>query len=229
MRAGRVIVPILALVLLIQMRRRLLGRELIGVSTCFITHAALVMGLLYHWGYVDKRHTLVLVALLLPFAAMFLAQVRELARANARRWLWPTTLVICLAPLAGYSLRIPNGETGFLRRGAAWLTANRSDVHTKLLSGGSSQRRIAFYADMRWKYWLEDPQDFERIHGEMLYQRPDYFALEVGPGFERRRNDELIKRLEHDPEIGPVMREVYIEPAPRDGRLLMYELSWPGS
>ena len=228
-RAGRVVVPLLALAPLIHLRKRLLGRELIGVSTSFAIHALLAMALLYRWKYLAPRHTLVLVAVLLPLAAMLLSHVRELTRANRQRWLWPVVVAVCLLPLCAYSLRIPNGETAFLRRTASWLTSNRQDLRAKLLTGGSSQRRIAFYANMRWKYWLEDPGDLERIRGEMLYSRPDYFAIETGRGFERERNAELLEQLRREPRLGPVMQEVHAEPAARGGRLLLYELRWPGN
>jgi hypothetical protein len=228
-RAGRVVVPLLALAPLIHLRKRLFGRELAGISTAFVLHALLTVALLYRWQYIAPRHTLVLVALMLPFAAMLLSRAKELADASQRRWPWPVALTICFLPLCLYSLRIPNGETAFLRRAATWLTANRPDVHTKLLAGGSSQRRIAFYANMRWKYWLEDPEDFERVRGEMLYWRPDYFAIETGSGFERERNDDLLEQLLSDPQLGPVMLEIHTEPAPKDGRLLLYELHWPST
>jgi hypothetical protein len=225
-RAGRVVIPLLALVPLAMLRRRLLAPPLIGLTTCFIAHTGLLALLLHRWGYLNQRHTLVLVGLMLPFAAIALAGLHARLPAARRRWVWPVVLVLCGAPLATYALRVPEGDQGHLRAAADWLLEHDANIASKTIAGGASQKRVAFYTDAAWKYWLEDPADFVRIQSEIVYWQPAYFVIETGRGFERRGHIELIEKLMADPTIGPVMTEVFRCAAPR-GTLHLYHLAWP--
>jgi hypothetical protein len=226
-RSGRVVVPLLAILPLVQLRRRWLDPPLVGINTCFAGHFALDGILLSEWGYLDPRHTLVLVALLVPFAAMFAARLQVLMFAARRGRAWIIAVCVALLPLLAYALRPMNAEAAESERTAEWLRQYDPEVRGKLLTGGSSEKRIAFYAEMRWNYWLQDPGEYAVIRGEFLAQRPDYLALETGGGFERSGHARLIERLRADLEIGPRMRPILERDAFNGGRLHVFEFNWP--
>ena len=63
-RGGRVVVPLLALGSLVAWRRRLLVSPLLAYTTASAVHFSLTVMLLNRHGYLDPRHTLVVVLLL---------------------------------------------------------------------------------------------------------------------------------------------------------------------
>jgi hypothetical protein len=230
LRAGRVIVVLLAVLPLVNLRRRLLGPELIGLSTCAAGHFALTLILLSHYGYLDPRHTLVIVMLLVPLAALFLGRVLHLLRQRGQTWLSVLVLTACVLPLAAYAARVPNRQDRFLADATRWLTGHDPDLSSKRLVGGSSTRRIAFYADMRWEQWFEDPNDAATLRAQLLSGGPGYFAIEVDPagsrdrGSERSGNRALVEHLLGDAEIAAHMRLVHTETGPDGSQLQLFEL-----
>jgi len=229
LRAGRVIVVLLAVLPLINLRRRLLGPELIGVSTCAAGHFALTLILLSHYGYLDPRHTLVIVMLLMPPAALFLGRVLHLLRQRGQTWLSVLVLTACVLPLAAYAARVPNRQDRFLADATHWLTAHDPNLQSKRLVGGSSTRRIAFYADMRWDQWFEDPNDVRSLRAQLLGGGPGYFAVEVDPAgsgrkdSERAGSREMVEHLLADAEIAAHMRLVHTETGPNGSELQLFE------
>lgn len=240
LRAGRVVVPLLGaagVALAWRHRRR---PESVGLATCFVLHAGLLCLLLHRWRYLAPRHTLVLVALLLPFAGLALARGWALAGdwltaphgrtpagksgtlLNRAALLRVGGLALAAAPLIAYALRVPNGGEASLRRAANWLIENDRTAREKLLTGDNSAKRIAFYADMGWDGWLEDPGDWPRIRDTTLTRKPDYFALDSGHDGEAA----LIDRLLDDAEIGPRMAAVFQVDSGRGGRLQLFALTW---
>jgi hypothetical protein len=194
-RAGRVVVPLLALLPLLNLRRRWLHPDLVGLTTCFAGHLCLTLLLLARHDYLQQRHMLVNVALLTPFAGMFLARLVELALSRHRRVLAGVVVGGLLLPLMLYSLRIPNSQDAYYRDAITWLRAQQPDLSDQTLLGGSSSRRIAFYTGMPWSAWAEEPDAYDNVVYRIRQIAPGYFALETGPGDERAGNQLLLERL----------------------------------
>lgn len=215
LRAGRVAIPVLALLLLYGLRKRLLTPALAGWTVCLIGHLGLALVLLGHYGYLDPRHMLVPVLLLMPMAALLLS--RELGRLTAGRHVaWAGALLAaCFLPSAAYALRVPNEQDAFLAAAAQWLTTTDPQVTAKRLLSGSSPQRIAFYAGMRWESWAEKPDEYAVLARQIRAGGPGYFALEVGPGFERTGNRAVLDQLQHDEQLTPYLGAVHVRPGPK--------------
>ncbi len=230
-RAGRIVVPLLALPVLLQLRRRLLQPPLAGLMTCVAAHVALTLILLERFGYLQPRHMLVPTALLVPLAGMLLARVHFVLRTGGRPWLARLIVVAALLPLATYALRVPNAWDAYLRRAADRLIAEDSARRGKRMLCGASPRRVAFYADLEWQPWFEDPQAYDILCRKLRTGGAGYFAIEVAPDgardehFELAGNHDLITKLMADPAIAPHMKLVHSEPAPNGGALQIYSLS----
>jgi hypothetical protein len=214
LRAGRVVIPLLAILPLANLRHRLLGPVLSGLTLCLAGHFGLVMVLLEHEGYLSPRHMLVVVMLLAPLAAMLLARMLNLLLQVGHPGLGAALVTAFLLPLAAYGLRVPNAKDRFLVDAAHWLIARERDLASQRLLSGSSPRRIAFYADMRWEFWPEQPDAYSALSKQIRGGGRGYFALEVGPGFEREGNRELLDRLRTDAELAPYLGQVHLHPGP---------------
>lgn len=237
-RAGRVVVPLLGLAGAALLWRRRKPPVLAGTLACFGLHAALLCLLLHRWNYLAPRHTLVLVALLLPFAGVALARGWRLAgeappradlgpQPGGRRGALPAmlrsgALVLLAAPLAAYATRVPNGGDAHLRAAADWLIANDPRVRGKFLTGENSEKRVAFYAEMAWDTWLDDPRDVSRIRATTLARKPDYFALDT----RREGESALMQALQADPELGPRMKLAFQTGSSRGGQFRIFALRW---
>ncbi len=223
LHAGRYALPIAAIVTVWVWRRRLAQAALAGPLIAFALHAGLLFYLLHKHGYLEPRHTLPLLAPLTACAAVGIGALPPGRRGAA--------LLVCCAPLAFYSLRVPNGDQGYLREAAAWLSRHDPHIGDKLITGGNTHMRVAFYADAQWRYFLEEPEDFPRIRHELLTARPDYFLLETGDEahYERRGNARLLDRLREEPELGPRLREIGTMPIIDAWRPLARRSAPPGS
>jgi hypothetical protein len=193
LRAGRVVVPLLALLPLIDLRQRWLDPRLVLVLACIGGHTAMVTLLLDRYGYLATRHLLVVVALLMPLAAMFVARLAEIAVVRRSWVLGVATAAVALGPLLAYAFRVPNGHERYLRDAARWLAENAATG--EVVVSGSSGRRIAFYAGVDWRQWGETPEDVAGAVALLRASGRGYFALESGAGFERRGNDALLAAL----------------------------------
>ncbi len=224
-RAGRVVIPLLALFPLLTLRRRLLSPILVGWTCCLAGHFSLTLGLLAHNRYLDPRHMLVPTLLLLPLAAMLLARAMSLLLELRKRWGAGLLATVCGLPLVWYSLRVPNAREGFLADAAHWLTTHDPQVAARRLLCGSGPKRIAFYADMRWDHWAERPEDYPVLCSRIRTGGPGYLALEVGPGFEHAGNRELVDRLRADAQLKPYLGAFHLRPGPDPGtELYLIEL-----
>jgi hypothetical protein len=225
LRAGRVVIPLLAVLPLVNLRRRLLSPVLSGLTLCLVGHFSLVMVLLEQEGYLAPRHMLVVVMLLVPLAAMLLARMLNLLLQVGHPGLGGALVAVFMLPLAAYGLRVPNVKDRFLVDAAHWLTSRDPDIASQRLLSGSSPRRIAFYADMRWEFWPEQPEAYSALSNQIRGGGRGYFALEVGPGFEREGNRELLSKLRTDAELAPYLGQVHVRPGPDEGtRLHLIEL-----
>jgi hypothetical protein len=213
-RAGRVLIPLLAIPAVWSLRRQLTGLVLAGWTTCLAGHFALTLILLGRYDYLDPRHMLVPVALLTPLAAMFLTRGLTLLLEVRRFGLAAVIAAICFLPPAAYALRVPNGPDRYLADAARWLVARDPEVAAKRLLAGSSPQRLAFYADMHWESWAEKPEEYAVLARQVRSGRPGYLALETGPGFERQGNRELMEKLLHDEQVAAYLGPVEVRPGP---------------
>lgn len=232
-RAGRVVVPLLAIPALWSLRRRVLEEPLAGPLMCAAIHFTLTAVLVSRHGYLNPRHTLVVVALLIPPAAGTIAEAIERARPRGRVALRAATalVVALLLPLAYYARRVPNGIDGYIAAAARQLHEIDPSASERVLMGGASERRIAFYADMRFAPWPEDEPDhqrrFEQLRRHLLLGQPEYFAIAVGGGREIHGNRELLERILRDAELGPRLKELFSISAPRDRLLRVFAILPP--
>ena len=214
LRAGRVLIPLLAVPPLVNLRKRLLDPVLCGLTTCAAGHFALTLILLERYHYLSTRHMLPVVMLLTPLSALLLARGLRLLLDVGRRWTAGLLLAACLLPSAWYALRVPNAQDRFLVDAAHWLATRDPQVATQRLLCGSSARRIAFYAGLRWEPWAEQPESYAALSKQIRDGGPGYFAIEAGPGFERDGNRELVEKLLHDTRLAPYIGPVHVRPGP---------------
>ncbi len=204
LRAGRVGVIVAAVGALWLLRRRLRDPALTGLTAAMLLHFSLLVLLSTRWGYLDARHTLPIVALLTPLAALALAWLSSEGR--RRPWLraslfFPAAVAACILPLAFYSLRVPNEHEAVLRDAVIAIRTDDPAAAGKRLLGESSASRIAFYTEMEWIPLYHDPQRPAHLAELVREHRPDYLALETGPGFEREGNLAALTALRDDPDI----------------------------
>jgi hypothetical protein len=234
-RAGRVIVPLLALPLLVNLRRRFRRSPLLGIGVCMLTHFSLTVLLAQRHGYLDPRHTLAVVMLVLPFAGILLAGLFDGLWRRARPVLAYAAVALSLLPLVVYALRVPNGADAFLTQAAHWLRQYDPQAASKLLIGGKSERRLAFYAGMRIQHWPENEPGLDRRYARLRAHllesqpRPDYFAMETGPGEERAGNDQLLEMLQAEERVTAHAAEVHVERTRRGDALHIWRFTWEPS
>jgi hypothetical protein len=227
-RAGRLLIPLLALPALWSLRKQLTGTVLAGWTTCLAGHLGLTLVLLSRYGYLDPRHMLVPIALLTPLAAMFLARGLSLLLDLRSFGLAGAIAGVCFLPPAVYALRVPNGPDRYLADAARWLVAHDPAVASKRLLAGSSPQRLAFYADMRWEPWAEKPEEYAALVRQIRNGGPGYLALEIGPGYERQGNRELAEKLLHDGHLAAYLGPVEVRPGPGpESELRLIELRSP--
>jgi len=228
LRAGRVVVPLLAVPGLLKWRHKLLRTPFSGLSVCLTGHILLTLLLLGKEQYLAPRHLLVVVMLLTPFSALVLARLVALARAGR----WPraavgAVFVALLAPLVAYSLRLPNAGDRYLPDVAGYLLQCDPALPGKTVMSGSSLRRVAFYAGARWIPWYEIPEQAEQLARSIVRLRPDYFLIETGPGFEREGNDGVVEILDKHRNIAGSLRGRQTIEVPRGARLHVFQFAWP--
>ncbi|GMU81791.1 MAG: hypothetical protein AMXMBFR47_16620 [Planctomycetota bacterium] len=220
-RAGRVVVVLLALIALAAWRRKLLGTTLVGIGVVATVHFGLCVVLLLRHGYLDQRHTLAVVLLLIPAAAATLDWLIAASRVRGRAAWGGVAAVGLLSPLAVYSLRVPHHDEGYLREAAAEIVAEAEHEHEPvwvtgrapgLVLGGSSIRRVAFYADATYAGYFENAatldERFADLRWRLVADPPvaDWFAIEAAAvcedvSNELEANRALLDRLFADAEV----------------------------
>ncbi len=225
-RAGRVVVPLLAAFPLVALRRQVLRPPLVGLIGCMVGHLTLTLILLHQHSYLAPRHLLVVVMLLLPFAAIALTWP---FRAAARPWQRVAAIglvVVALLPLAAYSLRLPNAADDYLPEVALELARQDPEISAKRIMSGSSPRRVVFYAGAAWLPWYEAPEYLDALRRHILTERPDYFLFETGTGYERAGNEAVLTLLESDPDLAGRSRRVLVRDVPGPARLHAFAFDW---
>lgn len=225
LRAGRVVMPLLALIGLWSLRRELGA----GAPSLLLLTAAgqFMLGALLVWrhGYLDPRHLITVVTLLIPFAAVapfaaFPTRPREQSAQHAARDAKLGLLVRTIMHLSvmavfiAYLSRIPNMKDAHLRDAANWLRLQETARPEALLLGGSSERRIAFYAEMRFQPWpenLHDDADRTRAFLDHVgHFRPRVAAFEIANDAsqaELRGNAVLLDALRRAPDLSQFVIE----------------------
>ncbi|HMQ14454.1 MAG TPA: hypothetical protein PKC49_00625 [Phycisphaerae bacterium] len=228
LRAGRVVLPALGLAALLMLRRRWTDEPLSVAVGCLLVHFALIALLVKRHGYLDPRHTLVIVALLTPLAALSLSAAPEWARGDRqRRWTIRGLMLLTVAPLVLYALRVPNGADVHVPRAVTWLRNADGALHGRTLLGGKSERRIAFYAGMRYIEWSEGQPTAEAkadaLRDLLRAFEPDYLAIETGSADELSDNERVLRALREDDHLGRRLQEAARFRAGRkqDGELLL--------
>ena len=226
-RAGRVVLPLLGLIGLWRLRKFLLGPVLVGPLTCAGIHFSLLMVLQSAYHYLAPRHTLVLIALLTPAAALVLIEIMQ--RLSVNRAAQAGVLLVLAWPLVWYNLRLPNGADAYIRDLGRYLGMEYiPNITQQRLMSGSGLQRVAFYTGATPVHWHENDQlTGERIATQMLGERADYFLIETGPGFERAGNAERIAQLQQAPALADRLTLVAeFEPTP-GVELHVFRLAWP--
>ncbi len=232
-RAARVVLLLAAIPALWVVRKKLVSPVLIGLLAAALLHFTLTVILLHRHGYLSPRHTLVVVILALPWAAL---TVEHLWRVGLRsnRLCGILLFSAILGVLAGYAARVPNQNDAHLLKAAAWVQSLPQKQPDWVLVGGDSLKRVAFYADIKIRDWHEEAPSTEKRAASILARLrderppPRYLGIETDlsaePGDEPYGNDLLLKSLRQNPEIGPRLRPVFATPRQTGGGLVIYEL-----
>ena len=223
-RAGRVVIPLLAIAPLWSLRRRWLSPALAGLLAAAAGHFALTLLLLWKYDYQAPRHLLPVVGVLSVFAAMLLARLHGLYRERGIRGGHLLLGIVVYAPLLLIALRVPNGADGYWVTAANALRRQDSHIADRTILSGSSARRLVYYAGAKWAYWPEEPEQVAALWRLMRVGAADYFALEVGSGFETRGNAELRTRIETDPPAGLMFAPVVAERVAAERELAVYRV-----
>jgi hypothetical protein len=226
LRAGRVIVPVLAFGALVRSASRWRSPALFVPLCAAAIHGALANVLLVRHGYLAPRHMLVIVLVLIPWAGLALTWVIGRCQTNKLSWVaWLVSGAIWL-PLAGYATRVPNGADHDVASVGRWLASSPPAHSSDVLLGGASERRIAFYGGVQWHGWPENEADpgqrYDGLCSHLLGVAPTYFAITTGGGTEVRENGDLLDALLVDPLIGPRLRELHVEPGDPDGAVYLF-------
>jgi len=139
-----------------------------------------------------------------------------------------------VVPLGFYALRPPNADARCMVAVADSLTKQDPNVHNKRLVGGSSAKRIAFYADMRWEQWYEQPEYYAALCKQLLAGGSGYFAIMLEPSSEAAKpteatgNRALLEELLSDPRMKGVLKPVQMQPGAKKSELHVLELTADG-
>lgn len=228
-RAGRVVVPLLALVSIVRLGRRWRDWPLFVAFEGIAIMLALATVLLERYGYLTPRHLLIAVLLLIPLAAIGVCVLKCKAGWRWSDWRLVALVVGVCGPLAVYSLRVPNGADRDVAAAGWWLARQPTTVPGQLLLGGASERRIAFYGGVRWQGWPENAKGdarWQALREHLFDYRPAYLAITVGSGDELAGNAALVEALRADAALSQRLKLVHAEPGDPDGQVLVFRLDW---
>lgn len=187
-RAGRVVYVLLALVGLAVWRPRGWRGRILGAAIGM--HILILTALSMSYGYLDRRHALVLAALSLPLAA---AGIWWLAwtfagRVPARRAWRSRAIVMIIAASAActapWLLRPINAGEEHVRASADWLRANTPPG--ALVAGDRRMHRVALHADRQFEDWQVFKQN----------KRAAYFVVNEAHIDDSGRNPQSFHRLD---------------------------------
>jgi hypothetical protein len=217
-RAGRVVYILLAILGLVVARPRGVDGRILGAAIG--VHLVLLHALEYRYGYLDRRHALILATLSLPLAAegiWWLASrisVRAARTHPAARSVAIVAIVaLCVLGTGPWLLRPINPGEEHIVASARWLA--RHTEPDALVVTDSRLRRVALYADRpfaEWPWW----QGSVRRLAEFLEDKPaGYFLVDVRHITSNERNPAFFEQLEA--ELSRRLELVHREPAPPHG------------
>lgn len=227
-RAGRVVVPALGFVALLALRRKLPDPALAIPLACAVAHLSLATLLVARHGYLDPRHTLLVVELLIAPAAITLTAAADRLRRMHLPWVVACMGAAALVPLAYYATRIPGAKEAHLRTSALRILIDDPGAFRRPLLGESSHSRIAFYAGMRFVRWPEDigegEQRYAILRDAIRGFRPRYVTIETGEGEALAGNEDLLQRFVGDAEFAN-RRLAFVQQADDGGgRVFVYRM-----
>jgi len=218
-RAGRVVYILLALLGLVVARPTGVGARTLALALG--VHLLLLHALEQRYGYLDRRHALILATLSLPVAAAgvwwlsgVVAQRLRAPAPAARRNVVIGVLGVTALATTPWLFRPINAGDEHLRACARWLRE-----HTEpgtLIVTDSRLRRLAVYADRpfaEWPWW----QGGVRHLAAFLEGRPDCcFVVDVRHITSAGRNPAFFEQLAA--QFGPRLELRHSAPAPPNAR-----------
>lgn len=227
-RAGKVFIVLWGLPIVVLIWRLGRGGPTLGPVIAGGAHFALTVLLQYRHGYLEPRHTIVVVLLLTPSAAIGMLLVAEWARKRWGGFGRAAIIGMTLLPLWYYGQRVPNGADGFLREAADWIRVHEPDARGKVLLTGSTERRLAFYADMQHQMWPEwEPTHAARAAGLFKALRTtnaEFFAITTGAHAPRTQHAALRAMVEADAAVAARLTPLADFAAPNHGRIYVYRI-----
>ncbi len=219
LRAGRVVYILLAILGVVVARPRGVGGRILGAAIG--VHLALLHVLEYRYGYLDRRHALILATLSLPLAAeaiWWLANRISVrtggASTAARSGAVIAIVALCVLGTGVWLLRPINPGEEHVVGSARWL--QRHTEPDALIVTDSRLRRVALYADRpfaQWPYWQGGVDHL----AEFLADKPAcYFLVDVEYITSSERNPAFFEQLEE--EFGRRLELMHYERAPSRAR-----------
>lgn len=216
LRAGRVVYILLAIVGVIVARPRGVGGRMLVLAIGM--HVLLLHALETRYGYLDRRHALILAALSLPLAAEGVwwianqiseraAKMRDAARTRAVIGI----LASCVLATGYWLLRPINAEDRYVAAAARWLSEN-TQPGDRIVTD-DRLHRAALCANrefVRWPWWSGGVRDLDRFLAD---QPPCYFAVDSLHITQRNAGffDEMEQRLGDRMELVDVEKTVGAE------------------
>ena len=166
-RAGRVVYILLALLGLWVARPH--GRRALVLGLAAGVHILLMHALEYRYGYLDRRHALLLATLSLPLAAAgswwlscWVAGRLKIASVSGANRVLVCIFGVCVVLTAYWLFRPINQGDDHVVAGGRWLAAN-TPRGTPIVAD-SRLRRVALYANrpfIEWRWWGGNPRFLE--------------------------------------------------------------------
>lgn len=214
-RAGRVVYILLAILGLAVARPRGFAARVLGTAVGL--HLLLLYALESRYGYLDRRHALILAALSLPLAAEGMWWLACKLRTPARAWRGLTRpravvgiIALCALGTSPWLLRPINAGDAHVVAGGRWLA--RHTAPDALIVADGRLRRVALYADRpfaEWPWWQGGVDHLARF----LEDKPaGYFVVDARHITLPERNPAFFEQLEQ--QLGDRLDLLHTEPPP---------------
>ncbi|MFQ5806531.1 MAG: ArnT family glycosyltransferase [Phycisphaerae bacterium] len=218
-RAGRVVYILLAILGLVVARPGGVGGRILALALGI--HLLLLYALETRYGYLDRRHALILVTLALPVAAAgawWLADRIGRRAATApdalRRRAVVGIVTVCVLATSPWLLRPINPGEEHVIASARWL-AEHTPPGTLIVTD-SRLRRVALYADRpyaEWPWWNGGVRDLAAFLGKHAKDTPACrFVVDSRHITLPERNPTFFEQL--DDQLGDRLSLLHTEPSP---------------
>jgi hypothetical protein len=218
-RAGRVVYILLAILGVVIGRPRGVAGRILGAAIG--VHLVLLHVLEYRYGYLDRRHALILATLSLPLAAegvWWLADRISFRAGGTQTAARPAVVIaiiaLCVLGTGPWLLRPINPGEEHIVASARWLA--RHTEPDALIVTDNRLRRVALYADRpfaEWPWWQGSVSHLAKF----LDKNPgSYFVVDVRHITLPKRNPAFFEELKE--QFGDQMELLHCEPAPPHAR-----------